>query len=285
MCNFKRLCLLWLILAACLTAALGCAKSKNSLPDPMANDPDAGRQFFTPVKEPPSYALFAKSLEYQEKALGVRFRRTEMGTYAPYSAAAWNHFSIADEANNCLYDVKYDRLRSFQQLGAGYATLLDMQVEKGPCGIAAANLNMEALDRLQNLEGGIVSQKLIENLQKGTNFIGDRRFLQETLQAPWILESSISGLEPFINSHLTRVQNPLDVVYGDIVFFSEYIGERTVGIYIGYGMIACNRCFRTEVHKISAEVEYHVYRLYTGFAQVSYKVHHDSVLHRMLSNP
>jgi hypothetical protein len=271
--------------ALCLLLIVGCAKKTVQ----VESDPNAAtssRTFQSEIDKPPSYEVLARSLDYVEKQQGLQFRRNAQGSYFPFSANAWNHFTIADAENNCLYDVQFSRLRSFQQLGGGFQTILDLQVTKGPCGLTAQNLNVGVLDRLQHLEGAVVSAKLVENMEKSTNFLSDVGFLQSALAAPYKLQSSLSaGLEPYFAERLERVANPLDVAFGDIVVFSEQLGEHAVGVYVGYGLVVTNCCFRTEVRKISSDLEYHVYRLYAGFAQVNYQVHHDAVLHRMLSNP
>jgi hypothetical protein len=282
---FRRGVIVALTVGMCLLLSLGCAKKVVKGEGDLKGE-ESSRTYQSEIKEPPSYDLLARSLDYVEKQQGIQFRRNEKGSYFPFSANAWNHFTIADASNNCLYDVQFTHLRSFQQLGKGFQTILNLEVTKGPCGLTSANLNIGVLDRLQHLEGAVISAKLVENMEKGTNFISDMAFIQKTLQAPYELHSSLSaGLEPYLNERLERVVNPLDVAFGDIMIFSEQFGEYTLGIYVGYGLLVTNCCFRTEVRKMSSEVEYHVYRLYAGFAQVNYKVHHDEVLHRMLSNP
>jgi len=241
--------------------------------------------FFSPIEDPPSYDLFERSLEYFEQQNGVKFRRNDNKRYYLFSSQAWNHFTIADVENHCLYDVEYDRMRSFQHLGTGYRMLLDLKINKGPCGITSDNVSSSALDLLQHMEGAIISKKLLENIEKGTNFISDQAFLQETLQVPWEVESTYYGLEPFLARNAQRVEDPLDIAFGDIAFFSEYVNETTVGLYIGFGLVVTNCCFRTEVHRMNNEQEYRIYRLYSGFGQVEYKVHQDSVLHSFLTNP
>ena len=278
--------------------ALGACAKKNVNTDPAAptevsdpsvqppgNDPEATRRYVSELKGPPTYDLFAKSLDYAEKQRGIEFRKNENGKYVLYSAYAWNHVSLPDADNNCLYDVKFNRLTSFQGIGRGYSTILDLEITPGPCGISAADLRVEALDRLQNLEGAIISQKVLENMRKGTNFISDRKFLQDTLQVPWKVDSSVHGLEPYLAQNLERIEAPLEVTFGDILVFSEYIGETTVGIYVGYGVIVCNCCFRTQVHRLRSDLEYRVYRLYSGFSLAGYKIHQDSVLQQFLANP
>jgi hypothetical protein len=273
----------WAVPAAALILFVGCAKSTVGVNS--GEDPDASRRYVSEVHDPPSYALFARSLDYVEKKHGIEFRRNSQGKYYPYSTYAWNHFSIADAENNCLFDVKYDRMTSFQGVGSGYSTVLDMQIERGPCGISEADLRVEALDRLQNLEGAIVSRKVLDNMRQSTNFISDRTYLMDSLQVPWELKSSIHGLEPFMAANLERIENPTNIAFGDIVVFSEYVGEHTVGIYVGYGVIVTNCCFRTQAHRLQADLEYRVYRLYSGFAQARYQIHRDSVLQQFLANP
>lgn len=245
----------------------------------------SNKVFFSAIEEPPSYEMFERSLEYIEQQKGIKFRRNDNKRFYLFSSQAWNHFAIADVENHCLYDVEYDRMRSFQHLGTGYRMLLDMKVEQGPCGITSDNVSSPALDLLQHMEGAVISKKLLENIEKGTNFISDQAFLQETMQVPWKVESSYYGLEPFLALNAQRVEDSLDIAFGDIVFFSEYVNETTVGIYIGYGLVVTNCCFRTEVHRMNNEQEYRIYRLYSGFGQVEYKVHQDSVLHTFLTNP
>ncbi len=283
------------LLLAALLAFGGCAKNSgvvHSAPEvepapgtALPDDPESSRRYASELKGPPSYALFARSLDFAEKRRDVQFRRNENGAYQLYSAYAWNHFTIADAENNCLYDVTFNRLTSFQGLGGGYSTLLDLEITPGPCGISALDLKVEALDRLQNLEGAIISQKVLANMRKGTNFISDPSFLQDVLQVPWAVKSQAYGLEPYLARNLAAIEDPDDITFGDIVIFSEYIGEHTVGIYVGYGVIVCNCCFRTQVHRVRGDLEYRVYRLYSGFSLADYQIHQDSVLQQFLANP
>ncbi|HPM77699.1 MAG TPA: hypothetical protein PK961_11445 [bacterium] len=284
MFTFNRSHRLWLLPALLALLLFGCAKNK-AKPDPLDPNADDDLSYVSELKGPPSYDLLAKSLEYYEQKLGLKFRRNKKERFLPYSAYAWNHFSIADAENNCLYDVKFDRLRSFQALGDKFESLLDLKIEKGPCGISTPNVSVGARDRLQNMEGAIISKKLLSNIREGTHFISDRAFVQDALQVPYKVESSIYGMEPYLAKMLDRVEDPLDIALGDLVFFSEYVGEWTIGIYAGYGLMVTNCCFRTQVRPLSKDLEYRVYRIYGGFAQVEYKIHQDSVLHRYLSNP
>jgi hypothetical protein len=229
--------------------------------------------------------MLARSLEYYEGNSGVTFYRNEKGTFFPFSSYAWNHFSIADSEANCLYDVKVVRQRSFQHLDGEFATLLELNVEKGPCNIRYPDANVEALDRLQNMEGAVVTRQLLKYLNEGTQFISDAKFIQQALQVPWQVESNTYGLEPFLDKLAQRVENPMEITFGDIVFFSEYVGEVTMGVYAGYGLIVTNCCFRTQVRRLNNETEYRIYRIYSGFDQVKYKIHQDRVLHQFLGNP
>lgn len=264
---------------------VSCAQNEQRLPDPMSPGDDSELSFSQPIDKPPTYELLAKSLEYYEKKLGITFARNEKGYYFPYCSFGWDHFSLADRENHCLYDVKVERMRSFQHLDGQFATLLELKINKGPCGINYPNVNVEVLDKLQNMEGAIVNKYLLKHLRKGTNFISDDDFIQESLQVPWRVESSVYGFEPYLARHAQRVENPLDITFGDIVFFSEYIGEWTMGIYAGYGLVVSNCCFRTQIRRLDNEMDYRTYRLYSGFGQVKYKVHHNTVLHQFLQNP
>ena len=273
-----------MILPALALVVFGCAK-KQPLPDPMNPDEENDLVYVSEIEKPPSYKMLAASLEFYEDQMGVRFYRNEKDSFYPYSSYSWNHFSIADRESACLYDVKIVRQRSFQHLEGEFATLLELDIQKGPCNIVYPNVNVEALDRLQNMEGAVVTKNLLHHLKQGTNFISDSRFIQESLQVPWQVESSAHGLEPFIAKIAHRVEDPMEITFGDVVFFSEYVGEVTVGVYAGYGLVVSNACFRTEVRKLRNDLEYRIYRLFAGFDQVKYKLHQDKVLHQFLSNP
>jgi len=280
-------CISILILLTALALVLGggCAAKQKGPEQKPADLPESGKTFFNDLKEPPSHDLFTRSLEYYESQTGIRFFRNNQGQLAPFAAAAWNHFFIADAENECLYEIETHRTRSFQHLEGRYQTILDMQVQRGPCGLKAPNVNNDALDYLQNMEGNVISKQLLKYITEGRHLHADHTFLQDALQIPWKLESASYGLETFINANCERIENPLDITFGDIIVYSEYVGEWTVGIYVGYGLMVTNCCFQTNVHRLNTTDVYRVYRLFSGFGQVQYKVHQDTVLYQYLSNP
>ncbi len=264
-------------------AAWGCAST--AAPKAGASGDDA-RAGVTDIVSPPSYDVFTRSLEVAEQHHNVQFRRNGKGGYFPFAANSWNHFTIADADNTCLYDVRVTGQRRFLQLGGAFQTILELDVVKGACGLMAENLNTSVLDHLQHVEGAVITAKLMEYMRKGRFFLTDIGFLQTTLQAPFQLAPPPNkGFEPYFAEKMERVDNSSDIAYGDIVVYSKELGEHAVGTYVGYGVVATGCCFHTEMQRLSTRIDYHVYRLYAGFAQVNYKVHYDAIMHRLLSNP
>ncbi len=278
--------LAWGAAAIGLVALLAWGCASTSAPKVAATTGEEGRAaFISDAVAPPSYDVFTHSLELAEQQQHVQFRRNSKGGYFLFAANSWNHFTIADAENACIYDIRVTKQHIIQQLGGSIQTILDLDVAKGACGLAPENLNTEVLDHLQHVEGAVITARLSEYLRGGTRFLTDLSFLQTTLQAPFQLSPPPSrGFEPYFADKLERIDNASDIAYGDIVVYSKQIGEHAVGTYVGYGVVATCCCFHTEMQRLSTKIDYHVYRLYSGFAQVNYKVHYDAILHRLLAN-
>lgn len=232
------------------------------------------------ISEVPSYDLFADSLRYYERKYGVEFYKNKKGKYAPFSASSWTSFSIADKHGNCLFDVEVVGLQKF-----GATVLLEMDISRGPCGLKYPDADPQAVERVSIMEGSVVSHELINRLNKISLFCSDKRFLQKVLQVPFDLDFGGSDIELSIQKVAEQIANPMDISFGDIVFFDSYPNERSVGIYVGYGVLTYSSCFGAKIHQISPKNKYRVYRIFTGFAWTQYKLHQGKFMQNYLEVP
>ena len=227
----------------------------------------------------PNYGLFADSLKYYERKLGVEFYKNKKGQYIPFSANSWSSFSIADRTGQCLYDVE---VVGVQKLGVN--VLLDMDISRGPCGLKYPDADVAVVERVSVMEGSVVSSELAGK-KKGGFLCSDKRFLQKALQVPFDLDFGGKDLEQSIQRIAEQITNPMDLSFGDVVFFDSYPDEPSIGIYVGYGAISFNSCFGTKIHEISSKNRYRVYRLFTGFNWTQYKIHQGKFMQDYLGTP
>lgn len=232
------------------------------------------------ISEVPSYDLLADSLRYYERRFGVEFYKNKKGKYIPFAASSWTSFSIADKAGQCLFDVEVVGLQKF-----GTTVLLEMDISRGPCGLKYPEANPEAVERVSIMEGSVVSQELTDRIQGTSLFCSDKRFLQKSLQVPFDLDFGGRDMESSIQKVAEQVTNPMDLSFGDIVFFDSYPNEPSVGIYVGYGALTMNACFKAKVHQLSAKNKYRVYRIFTGFSWTQYKLHQGKFIQNYLEAP
>lgn len=232
------------------------------------------------ISEVPSYDLFADSLRYYERKYGIEFYKNKKGKYAPFAASSWTSFSIADKHGQCLFDVEVVGLQKFRT-----TVLLEMDISRGPCGLKYPEADPQAVERVSIMEGSVVSQELVSRVKRTSLFCSDKRFLQKVLQVPFDLDFGGSDLELSLQKVAEQIANPMDVSFGDIVFFDSYPNERSVGIYVGYGAIVYSTCFGAKIHQISAKNKYRVYRIFTGFAWTQYKLHQGKFMQDYLEVP
>lgn len=225
----------------------------------------------------PSYGLFEDSLRYYENKLGIEFYKNAEGKYMPFSVASWDSFSIADSEGQCLYDVEIVGLMKLR-----FKVLLEMDITQGPCNLKYPDTDIAVADRVSLMEGSVISKELIDRLNGISFLCSDKRFLQKVLQPPFDLGMAGSDLETSIAKIGEEVTDPMDLSFGDIVFFEPYPDEKTVGIYVGYGAVVYNTCFGAKIHKMSAKKRYRIYRIYTGFAWTRYRMHQQKFMQQYL---
>ncbi|MBZ0272264.1 hypothetical protein K8I61_09510 [bacterium] len=263
--------------------AMGCASKAASGPEEsnFAQD-ELMRQ---PLKDPPSYGLFHDSMEFYEQKLGIKFYKNDKGRYLPYSTSTWKSFSIADQYNSCLYDFSMKGLIGYRSLEGRFRYVIEMDFAEGPCGVQYPNVDVTAMDKVTLMEGSVITPALKDQLGRGLNFCSAEKFLQQVLQVPWKIRVRGEGLEQAIARYAEEIKNPMDITYGDIVFFTRYYGERNVAIYVDYGVIVYNSCFKAKARRMTPDINYRVYRLYTGFSLAEYKVHQDVFMQDIVGRP
>lgn len=237
------------------------------------------------LKDPPSYRLLEDSLEFYETKLGVKFYRNDKGRYTPFASSTWKSFSIADSLNECLFNVDMKGLIAYRSLKGRYKYIIEMNIDDGPCGIAYPDPDIMAVDKVTLMEGSVITPALRDQMDRGINFCSGEKFLQDVLQIPWKIRIRGEGLEGAVRRVAEEVRNPMDISFGDIIFFTEYYGERNIAIYVDYGLIVYNSCFKAKVRRMNTEINYKVYRLYTGFNMVQYKVHENVFMKEILGGP
>ena len=237
-----------------------------------------------PLEDPPSYGQLASSLEHWEKELGVKFYRNSKGYFQPYSVSNWNSFTIADDLNECLFEVQMKGLVTYRHMGGGVRAAIDMEIHRGPCGIKAPYAEIEAIDAVNLMESTVITPSLMDQVNSISLCTGTK-FIQRNMSVPWRVDSIPGGLEQAVGKIGYEVKNPLDITFGDIVFFTEYYGERNVGIYVDYGNMVYNSCFRAKVRRMDSKINYRVYRLYTGFNLVEYKLHENKFIEGFVGGP
>jgi hypothetical protein len=237
------------------------------------------------LNNPPHYPLLHKSLEFYEQKLGTKFYKNPQGHYMPYASSTWKSFSVADYLNDCLYDVDMKGLVGFRSLDGKYNYVIEMQIERGPCGIEGAEADDLAKDKVSLMESSVVTPAIRDQLSRGVNFCSGERFLQEVLQLPWKIRVRGEGLENAVGRVAEEIKNPMDITYGDVVFFTEYYGERSVGVYVDYGVLVYNSCFRADAKRLDAKISYRVYRFYTGFGSIRYKMDENVFMKEIVGRP
>lgn len=272
-----------ILMVLCFVAAMayGCASAP-------VNPGDEGKIKVLDRKaldDPPTYRQLASSLEYYEEKLGIKFYKNEKGRYLPYSTSGWQSFTIADELNECLYDINMKGLITYRYLEGKLASLIEMEIDRGPCGIRYPEADVVAVDKVTLQEGSVMSPIISEQIKGGIKMYSGAKFLQEILQVPWKVDSIEGGLENSVAKVGLEVKNALDITYGDVVFFTEYYGERSVGIYVDYGVIVTNSCFRAQARKMDSRINYRIYRIFTGFNMVQYKVHEEKWMKDFVGRP
>ncbi len=238
-----------------------------------------------PLKDPPSYRLLEDSLEFYETKIGVKFYRNDKGRYTPYTSSTWRAFSISDTLSQCLYDIDMKGLIAYRSLKGKYKYLIEMKIKEGPCGISYPDPDTLAIDKVALMEGTVLTPALQKAINTSLDFSSGEKFLQNALQIPWKIRVRGEGLEKAVARIAQEIKNPMDITFGDIIFFSEYYGERNVAVYVDYGLIVYNSCFKAKIRRMNTEINYKVYRFYTGFNLVQYKVHQDVFLNKILGRP
>lgn len=252
---------------------------------PNEERPDREKELNSrPLNKPPRYEFLARSLRYYERRLGVEFYKNEQNVFSPYSVAAWDSFSIADASGQCLYDVEILGVRQFRYLDGARQVLLDMSVTPGPCNVRYPNADTAAVDRVSAMEGAVVSPKLFDRLDGG-GMCSDKRFVQENLQVPYDVEVEGDDVEGSLDRLAEKIDNPIKIRFGDLVFFSPYPEERAVGIYVGYGLVVYNSCFRGKAHMMRADGDYRIYRLFQGPAWTRYRIHQQKFMEQYVGTP
>jgi len=234
--------------------------------------PKERREIRKGISKVPSYGLYARSLKHYERELGIKFYKDKNGRYVPFAAASWDSFSIADASGECLYDVEVMGVKKRR-----LDVLLDLEVSEGPCGLKYPDTDAAVMERVSMMEGSILSYELVDELN-GISFCSDKKFLQKVFQVPFDLESGGKDLERSLEKVAQRISNPLHISFGDIVFFDPYPGERSTGVYIGYGVVVYNTCFGAKIHHVKPKKRYRIYRLFNGFAWTHYKIHQEKFM-------
>ena len=275
---FGICCASLVVLLITVSILTGCANK----PQPVPSEEEVYGS--KALSKPPSYSLLARSLAYYERTLHIEFYRNEEGIYMPYAMASWDSFSISDRLGGCLFDVEIKGVRNFRDLEGRRQVLLELEITEGPCNIQYPNVDLSAADRVSAMEGALVSPRLLDRLD-GHGMCSDRKFLESALQMPYKMEIQADDVEGSIARIGDPVDNPLDLRFGDVVFFSPYPEETTVGIYVGYGLLVYNSCFGARSHKIQEGRDYRIYRLVTGFAWTRYRIHQEKFLQQYVGVP
>lgn len=252
-----------------LATMFSCASS-NSQPDEFGKGRVVDRK---PLSDPPSYQQLADSLKYYEKQLDIKFYKNSKGRFVPYSTSGWQTFSIADDLNECLYDISMRGIVTYRYLGGKTRSMIEMEISRGPCGLRYPDAETSAMDRVTLMEGSVITPAIKRQLDKAASMPTGARFLQDILNLPFAIGSLDGGLEQSIAKMGKEVKNPLDITYGDVVFFTEYYGERNVGVYVDYGLMVYNSCFQSLARHMDQNINYRIYRIFTGFNMIKYKLH------------
>jgi hypothetical protein len=276
---------LLLIALVIISIALGaCAAQQKTGPEAqgLGNQDSLLRE---PLNDPPSYGLFRDSLEFYEQKLGIKFYRNSKGRFSLYSSSTWKTFSISDKLNECLYDVEMKGLIGYRSLEGRYKYIIEMSIQEGPCGLAYPNTDVLAMDKVTLMEGSVVTPAIKDQMDRTINFCSAERYLQEVLQLPWKVRIRGEGLEQAVARNAEEIKNPMDITYGDIVFFTKYYCERNVAIYVDYGVIVYNSCFQAKSRRMTPDINYRVYRVYSGFNLTRYKIHEDIFMKDFVGRP
>lgn len=280
--SFKSATSIFLALIMILALSVSCSQNTAGGIDDGSKGSVLDRK---PLENPPSYGHFASSLEYYEKQLGLKFFKNKNKRYMPYATAGPMSFSIADDLNECLYDINMKSIVTYRSVRGRTRSMIEMDITRGPCGIKYPDADPTAQDRVTLMEGSVLSPAIDEQVNGGISLVRGATFLQKILNLPWRVDSVEGGLEQAVSTVGKIIKNPLDVTFGDVVFFTEYYGERNVGIYYDYGYIVYNSCFRAQVIKMDSSMNYQIYRVFTGPAAIHYKIHETKFLKELIGSP
>ncbi|MCZ7582241.1 MAG: hypothetical protein M5R36_02285 [Deltaproteobacteria bacterium] len=167
-------------------------------------------------------------------------------------------------------------LIGYRSLEGKYQYIIEMNIQELTCGIAYPNAEVLAQDRIALMEGSVVTPAIVDQMNRGINLCSAERYIQEVLQLPWKVRVRGEGLEQAIARYSEEILNPMDISFRDVIFFTKYYGERNVAIYVDYGLVVYNSCFTAKATKMTPDINYRVYRLFTGFNLTQYKVNQDS---------
>lgn len=266
-------------MAVTLLIGGGCKSTtvRNVLPEKRLKIDSSGSAPAT-IKGPelPDIEEFSLALKEYETRSDIQFFRNSRGRYMIYFPSGPDHFSIADVAGACLYDVKItpsDKEGASKEAG-GRPAFAAVAVSQTACGLTSPFIDPLVMSRLISSAEKLVFPALEGRLTGGPWLRGcsDINFVQQVLNAPFDIGDSKEELEKWLASTADTVEDPFDLSLGDIIFAGAP-DRALVGIYAGYGLVVLNSgCDSASVHRLRSDLKYRVYRLYNGFSWSRYKV-------------
>jgi len=276
---FHRAFLLAWALAVPVLIGGGCktTNERNVLPEKRLEiDSSASSPATIKGPELPDIDQFSLALEEYEKRSDIQFFRNSRGRYMIYFPSGPDHFSIADVAGACLYDVKLspsDKVGSSKEAGSKPA-FAAIAVSQTACGLTSPFVDPLVMTHIVSSAEKLVIPALEGRLTGGPWVRGcsDINFVQQVLNVPFEIGDGKEELEKWLASTADTVEDPFDLSLGDIVFAGPP-DRALVGIYAGYGLVVLNSgCDSASVHRLRSDLKYRIYRLYNGFSWSRYKV-------------
>lgn len=220
----------------------------------------------------PHYKNLADLLENKGSQKGVSFYLTPASNYILFALNASETFFIPDKTGTCLFQIGLlsDNQAASQQI------ISDISITPGPCGLKYPDTSAEVRKIVSTMAEEIVLPGLKDRLS-GKPWIGecsDKNFLQQTLlqKMPYDIRPTATDLEGAISQFAINVNDPLEIAFGDVIFFPLQKNTNTVGIYMGYGLVVYHKdCSKAGVHRLTGGIQYRIYRPITGFAWTRYQ--------------
>ncbi len=252
----------------------GCGTTQVQAPDvePLAVD------IMEPPPPPPlkpeaiHYKDIVHRLKKKGNRRGVDFYQNDTGNYVLYAIESKEKFTFADKTGTCLYNAEISKnVENALTNTKNY----DVTLASGICGIKYPDASPDVLLLIDAMARDLLGS-LMSRLDGGPWMwkCSDESFLKQTVlyQFPFEVLDGSEDLEKSISRISRKIHDPLDIAFGDVVFYRSQENQTKVGVYAGYGLIVSNQdCQHAGLHRLTGENNYRIYRILMGYAWTRYQ--------------